>query len=109
MVQTPAPPAPLPDPNLIVTYGFELLTTIVVATAFVFAVRWIVVSPIGQAIGERVRRWRSGDTVADGERVERLESEVESLRGELSDFAERLDFAERVLAERRERQLGAGK
>lgn len=107
---SPAPPAPppLPDPNLIVTYAFELLTTVVVAVALVFVVRWVVMSPIGQAIGERLRRWRGGDRVADADRVARLESEVESLRGELGEFAERLDFAERVLAERRERQLGAG-
>jgi hypothetical protein len=33
---------------------------------------------------------------------------VSQLQGQVSELAERLDFAERLLAERRERTLGAG-
>jgi len=33
---------------------------------------------------------------------------VSALDGQVAEMAERLDFAERLLAERRERKLGAG-
>ena len=45
---------------------------------------------------------------ADPHRMAALEEQVTQLRGEVSELAERLDFAERMLAERRERKLGAG-
>jgi len=34
--------------------------------------------------------------------------EAYMIQGQVSELAERLDFAERLLAERRERKLGAG-
>lgn len=106
---TQAPAPPMPDPNLIASQVVELLTIAIVAAVVVLAVRWVAKGPIGQAIGERLRGRRAGEVGAEAdERVARLESEVSSLRGEVSDMAERLDFAERVLAERRERRLGAG-
>jgi hypothetical protein len=37
-----------------------------------------------------------------------LEEQLSLLQGQVAELAERLDFAERMLAERRERQLGAG-
>ena len=112
VVQTPAPP-PIPsippDPNLLAMHVFELLTTVVIGVAVIFVVRWVVMSPIGQAIGERLRPKRHGLATGEQEdRLARLESEMQALRGEMGEFAERLDFAERVLAERRERRLGAG-
>ena len=104
------PPTPMPDPNLLAMHVFELLTVVVVGTVAALIVRWVVQSPIGQAIGERIRRRKgAGDLTREQEdRVARLEGELQALRGELGEFAERLDFAERVLAERRERRLGAG-
>jgi len=111
VVQTPVPTPPSmpPDPNLLAMHAFDLLTTVVVAVALIFVVRWVVMSPIGQAIGERLRGKRHG--VASGEQEERLariEAEMQALRGDLGEVSERLDFTERVLAERRDRRLGAG-
>jgi TolA-binding protein len=37
-----------------------------------------------------------------------LEAQLSQLQGQVAELAERLDFAERMLAERRERKLGAG-
>jgi hypothetical protein len=66
-------------------------------------------SPIGQALGERLRGKRHGlATVEQDDRLARMEAELQALRGDLGEFSERLDFAERVLAERRDRQLGSG-
>ncbi|MGH2667785.1 MAG: hypothetical protein ACRDH5_01460 [bacterium] len=45
---------------------------------------------------------------ADEGRVAVLEERVGRMRGELSELAERLDFAELLLIERREHNLGAG-
>jgi len=40
--------------------------------------------------------------------VAALEQQIVQLQGQLSELAERLDFAERLLAGRRERRLSAG-
>jgi hypothetical protein len=54
-------------------------------------------SPIGKAIAERIRN--SGPPpAADPE----LMAEVDSLRHDVAELAERLDFAERLLASKRE-------
>jgi Tfp pilus assembly protein PilO len=111
VVQTPlpTPPSPPPDPNLLAMHAFELLTIIVLAVATIFIVRWVVMSPIGQAIGERLRGKRHALVTGEQEdRLARIEAEMQALRGDLSEISERLDFTERVLAERRERRLGAG-
>src|SRR5262245_7028254 len=113
MMQTPlpTPPPPLPpDPNLLAMQFSELVTMIVIAVTVVLVARWLFKSPIAEAIGERIRRGRRGGELPDDatERLERIETQLGALRGELSEFAERLDFTERVLAERRERRLGAG-
>jgi len=49
-----------------------------------------------------------GEGLGDDRRVAALEQQVSHLQGQVSELAERLDFAERMLAERRERKLGAG-
>ena len=105
----PTPPSPPPDPNFLAMQAFDLLATVAVAVAVILVVRWVVMSPIGQAIGERLRGRRHGLATAEQEdRLARIEAEVQALRGDLGEVSERLDFAERVLAERRDRRLGAG-
>jgi hypothetical protein len=107
-IPTPLPPSMPPDPNLMAMQVVELLTIVVMAAAVILVVRFVVMSPIGQAIGERLRPKRSGLTGEQDDRLARIEGEMLALRGDLGELAERLDFAERVLAERRERQLGSG-
>jgi hypothetical protein len=86
----------------------------IVALVFVFlGLRWVFRSPVGEAIAERIRarargRWGAGAAAEDPQRVAALEEQVAHLQGQVSELAERLDFAERLLAERRERKLGAG-
>jgi F0F1-type ATP synthase membrane subunit b/b' len=65
----------------------------------------IFTGPIGAALAERIRGARaSGDPALAGE-VDDLRgrlAEVEDVRGRLAEVEERLDFAERLLAQARE-------
>ena len=54
----------------------------------------IAYSPVGKAIGDRIRG--KGLVVQDPEVIE----DLNQLRGEVAEMHERLDFAERLLAER---------
>jgi hypothetical protein len=62
------------------------------------------ISPVGRALAERIRSHgeKSG---SDPE----LLAEVDALRQEVSELQERVDFAERLLAQRQDQgQIGAG-
>src|SRR5207245_179153 len=96
MMQTPPafPPFPAPpglDPNFLINKVAPLIGFVVVVVVGAMALRWLFRSPVGEAL-------------AEGGREER----VSALDGQVAEMAERLDFAERLLAERRERKLGAG-
>lgn len=65
------------------------------------------ISPIGRAVAERIRhKGPSPDASALrtelAEHREALEQELDGVRRELGELAERLDFAERLLAKQRE-------
>ena len=68
-------------------------------------------SPIGRALAHRIMHGKTpkpGELSADP-RVDELSGEMASLREQLEMAQERIDFAERLLAQARERgQLGAG-
>ncbi len=104
---------PLPpglDPTLVFNEVVPVVAAVVVILVVGVTLRGILRSPVGEAIAERIRtraqrRWTGGD---DPERVAALEAQVSHLQGQISELAERIDFAERMLAERRERKLGAG-
>src|SRR5438445_16015 len=103
--------------------GVVALLIPIVAVGGFFA--WMIaLSPVGKAFAERIREgsrrrrpWKGlggewTDAPAEGAAAERrvaaLEERVVALDGQVAEIAERLDFAERLLAERRERKLGAG-
>ena len=108
----PPPPGPALDPNFVVTELAPVFGFVAFAIFALVALRWLVKSPVAEAIAERIRartRDRFGDTrEIESERVATLEAHVSSLQGQLSELAERVDFAERVLAELRDRRLSAG-
>ncbi len=109
MMQAPLAPPGL-DPNLVFNELVPIITTVVVLAAVAVALRWIFRTPVGEAIAERIRtraQRRGGAGGQDPERVAALEAQVSHLQGQVSELAERIDFAERMLAERRERKLGA--
>src|SRR2546422_7621727 len=73
--------------------------------------RWVLQTRVGEALAERIRtkmRGRPGGIGEDPHRVTALEDQVAQLHGQVAELAERLDFAERMLAERRERKVGGG-
>ena len=109
MMQAPLPPGL--DPNLVFNEVEPIIATVVVIVVVAVALRWIFRTPVGEAIAERIRtraqrRWGAGGE--EPQRVEALEAQVSRLQGQVSELAERIDFAERMLAERRDRKLGAG-
>ena len=113
MTQAPVPPLPPGlDPNSVFNQVFApMIAIVVVVLVGAVTLRWIFRSPVGEALAERirqrsVRRW--GGTGEDPQRVAALDAQLSQLQGQVSELAERLDFAERMLAERRERKLGAG-
>lgn len=57
--------------------------------------------PLGRALAERIAGRAGGHDVE----VQRLRQEVDELRGELGGMQDRLEFAERLLARERERDL----
>jgi DNA-binding ferritin-like protein len=66
----------------------------------------LAISPVGKAVADRIRAGGGGPP---GEVVERLKEsqiavleEVDHLRQEMTEVQERLDFAERLLAQHRE-------
>lgn len=69
-------------------------------------------SPIGRAFAARIR----GQSVGDAEEVkgalaehrDALQAELDNVRHELGELAERMDFAERLLAQTREQALPKG-
>src|SRR5213595_594350 len=115
VMQTPMPPMPPGlDPNLVFNEVVPIIAAVVVILVVAVALRGILRTPVGEAIAERIRtrvQRRGGAGGAGGDdpqRVAELEAQVSHLQGQVSELAERLDFAERMLAERRERKLGAG-
>ncbi len=67
----------------------------------------LAISPVGKALAERIRR-QSGAVLPEDLRAElevirsELLEELRQLRAETAELAERLDFAERLLAKHRE-------
>ena len=64
----------------------------------------LAISPIGKALAERIRHPR-----VRGAQDPELVAEVDALRSEVAELHERVDFAERLLAQRQEPgKIGAG-
>lgn len=118
--------APLPPAAEGVVHSLVPLIGIIgLALCVAFVVRWVVHSPVGDAIAEAIRlnsrprrhwkgrggEWESVpvDAIDEG-RVAELEQQVHQLSGQVSELVERLDFTERVLAEARgTRELKPGR
>jgi hypothetical protein len=120
MQQTPAPtelPPVIPfDPNQLIPL-IGMIGGMVVAGVVLYA---FFKSDLAAAIAERIRagihrrkRWKGfggewSDTPAeaiDAGHVAELERRVVEMQGQIAEMAERLDFAERLLAQQRERSL----
>jgi hypothetical protein len=93
--------------------------------ASAFIAKWFFQSPVAEAMAERIRQssrrrkhWKGlgGEwldeplegTGLDDRRAAELDSRLTTLTDQVSELAERLDFAERLLSEKRASNLGAG-
>ena len=86
-----------------------LFSPFIVPVALFFTIGAVAIlrGPIGKALADRLAG-RVPHGVQSAE-TDALQAEVEELRYRVTDLEERLDFAERVLAQRREPdQLGPG-
>ncbi len=119
LLRTPLPPPPgIPfDPNQLIPL-IGLIGGMVVAGVVLYA---FFKSDLAAAMAERIRagihrkrRWKGfggewSDTPAEGlvdaDHVAELEHRVTEMQGQIAEMAERLDFAERLLAQKRERSL----
>jgi hypothetical protein len=121
MVQQPPLPPSIPfDPNQLIPL-VGVIGAMIVGGVVLYA---FFKSDLAAAIAERIRagmhrrrNWKrlggewidtSGGAAGDEPRVAQLEEQVEQLHGQVAELAERLDFAERLLAQKRERTLRAG-
>lgn len=119
------PPNLPADPGAMLHAIVPLIGVIAVAVCIAFVVRWVVNSPLGDALAEAIRhaakprrQWKGprGEWLevpveggADEARVVELEGQLHALQAQVGELAERLDFTERVLAEKRGTpQVGRG-
>jgi hypothetical protein len=114
----PAPPAPppipeIPDlPSVIVQGGGPAGPEIVMIFLLVCVAATIILLPLMRALARRIDRSGAGADPALQAELEELRArlaEVELQQHRLADVEERLDFAERLLTQRREpEQIGRG-
>ena len=108
----PVPTVPTPpgiDPNFMVSQMMPLIAIVTVIVVTAVALRWVFKTPVGEAIAARIRGGKAGARELGAEHAHaELEARVEFLHDQVAELAERLDFAERLLAERRERRIGPG-
>jgi hypothetical protein len=99
------------DPNYVFGEMMPLIAIVTIIVVGGLALRWLFRTPVGEAIAERIRHARHGRGHLDegeGRARAALEARVNLLQDQVGELAERLDFAERLLAERRERRVGPG-
>lgn len=80
----------------------------ILAITFIFgggSLFLLAVSPVGKAIADRIRH---GPRSGAGEPDPGVLAELEQLRADVTDLQERVDFAERLLANKQESKLPAG-
>jgi len=109
MLQVPVPPLPPvpPDiPEIIVSsMPFPPGVAYAIVGASMLVIGFIVLGPIGRAIGAGLQRLFGGQHAAGAGEIEELRREVAALHGRLRELEERQDFSERILAQAREQML----
>lgn len=94
----PVPPVPTFDPNLVLSSG-NLTDLLVVVAGLVAAT--IILWPLVRAFARRLEGRGGADAAlhADVEHVQQRLAEVDALHVRVAELEERLDFAERLLAQ----------
>ena len=108
MFQIPTPPT-LPPPEIVIGGAADPRALIISLVAACVIVGIVFLGPVGRAIADGVRHIlgaRRGS--ADTAELDAVRAEVAALQRRLAELEERQDFAERLLAQARERGLLAG-
>ncbi len=108
-LQGPLPPTPPPmlpfDPNQLIPL-VGMIGGMIVAGVVLWA---FFKSDLAAAIAERirtgVRRRKAAIDDVQGDHLAELDQRITDMQGQIAEMAERLDFAERLLAQKRERSL----
>jgi hypothetical protein len=105
---TPLPPGL--DPNYVLNQLMPLIAAVTIILASTIGLRWLFRTPVGEAIAQRIREGIRGKRgKAPEERsLHEMQERLTLLQDQVGELAERLDFAERLLAATRERQVGPG-
>jgi len=105
LVQVPTPVPPLPDPNFLQIQSQEQFL-IGLAIVVISAAAVLVLRPLFAALARRLEG-KSVDSQlrAEVDHLRELAAEVEPLRSRVQDIEERLEFTERLLAERRDQDM----
>ena len=105
MILQQPPSLPL-DPNLVANQLIPLIgmvAALIVGGVVLYA---FFKSDLAAALAERIRaKTHRHKGITDPGHVEELEERVSQMQGQIAEMAERLDFAERLLAQKRERSL----
>ena len=110
IVQVPTPP-PVTLPEVIVSGGGPTPALLFIARAGAALIMAIVfLGPVGRALADGLRNLLGGNRrgAADTAELEAVREEVAALRHHVAELEERQDFAERLLAQARERGLLSG-
>jgi hypothetical protein len=81
----------------------------ILAITFIFgggSLFLLAVSPVGKALADRIRH--GPQPIGSGEPDPGILGELEQLRSDVTDLQERVDFAERLLAQKQAAKLAAG-
>lgn len=110
-VPTPAPPPP-PDPFVMVSSGppASEIFAIIAVTAALLIGAVLILGPLARALARRIEgRGHAGLQPEELEHLRERAADVDDLRTRVMELEERLDFAERMLAQRpQESALGRG-
>lgn len=105
LLQTPPPPMLPFDPNQLIPL-VGLIGVVIVAGIVLWG---FFKSDLAAAISERirtgVRRRKAAIDDVQAEHLTELDRRMTEMQGQIAEMAERLDFAERLLAQKRERSL----
>lgn len=108
--QVPTPPVIVQGPGFIPPWvTLPPQVTLLIALGF-FAAVALVLRPLMSAIGRRLEgRQRDPAVLAELDQLRQRVQDLEGVQGRVLELEERLDFAERLLAQRREvERLGRG-
>lgn len=97
----PLPPSPPLDPNFLVSQIIPLVGMVAALIVGGVVLYQFLRSDLAAALAERIRAGikRRGGPALDEGRIAELEAQMHGLHGHVNELAERLDFAERMLAQ----------